>query len=291
MPAIATIGFFDGVHRGHRFLLSQLQAEADRLGEQPMIFTFIQHPRLVLQGTCPPLLTTVDEREQMLELFAETHFLDFEQIQPFTAVQFTHYLATHWKVKHLLLGYNHRFGSDRQSVSSCTDIPLQPEEPEVAFIHAEAYMQNGWKPSSTRIREHLLQGRLREANDLLGYHYSITGKVVPGRQIGRTIGFPTANVQAPAGKLVPAAGVYEVRVLPLDKPALVNIGTNPTVNTQPAAAHCQLTIEAYIPDFHGDLYNQSVTLQFRRRIREEKRFESLDELKAQITNDLTSLSI
>ncbi len=290
MPSIATIGFFDGVHRGHRFLLSQLLAEAERLGEQPLIFTFVQHPREVLQGECPPLLTTTDEREQMLELFAETHFLDFAQIQPFTAAEFTHYLATHWKVKHLLLGYNHRFGSDRQSIQSAADAS-KSAEPEVEYIRADAYMQNGEKPSSTRIREHLLYGRVREANELLGYRYSLTGRVVPGRQIGRTIGFPTANIEPPAGKLVPMAGVYEARILPLDRPALVNIGTNPTVNAEPSAANAHLTIEAYIPGFEGDLYDRSLTLQFRRHIRQEKRFESLDELKAQITNDLKTLQI
>ena len=291
MPAIATIGFFDGVHRGHRYLLSQLQAEAERLGEQPMIFTFVDHPRLVLQGSCPPLLTTIDEREQMLELFAETHFLDFAQIQPFTAAQFTHYLATHWKVRHLLLGYNHHFGSDKQSIQTVQGERAQAKEPEVAFIRAEAYTQRGERPSSTRIREHLLEGRVSEANDMLGYRYALSGKVVPGKQIGRTIGFPTANVQPPVGKLVPAAGVYEARVLPLDRPALVNIGTNPTVNRHLSIVNRQLSIEAYIPGFEGDLYDQTITLQFRRRIREEIRFESLDELKAQITNDIKSVKI
>ena len=290
MPAIATIGFFDGVHRGHRFLLSQLLAHAERLGEQPLIFTFVQHPREVLQGSCPPLLTTTDEREQMLELFAETHFLDFAQIQPFTAAQFTHYLATHWKVKHLLLGYNHRFGSDRQCVQNCA-AAQQSDEAEVAFIRAEAYVQNAEKPSSTRIREHLLSGRIREANELLGYRYALTGRVVTGRQIGRTIGFPTANIEPPAGKLIPMAGVYEARILPLDRPALVNIGTNPTINCQLSIVNSQLSVETYIPGFEGDLYDKALTLQFRRRIREEKRFESLDELKAQITNDLKTITI
>lgn len=297
MPAIATIGFFDGVHKGHRYLFEQLRRCAAEYDERPLIFTFLQHPRTVLaklQGNddfCPSLLTTTDEREQLLGQFGDVHFFDFAEVQPLTAAQFLDYLSDRWKVRHLLMGYNHRFGSDgRLSEEQYAAIAQQVG---IRILRAESYSEGKQKPSSTAIRNLLAQGDIAVANRLLGYEYMLTGRVVHGRMIGRQIGFPTANIVPAPDKLVPAAGVYKAIVSANGQQpiangltnacALVNIGTNPTVG------NTHQTIEVHIPDFSGDLYNQSITLHFTERLREERRFDSLDDLRAQIQCDLAAL--
>lgn len=293
MASIATIGFFDGVHKGHRYLFEQLRRYAAQLSEHALIFTFLQHPRSVLTHDCPQLLTTTDEREQLIGNYGDVHFFDFAEVQPLTAMQFLDYLADRWKVKHLLMGYNHRFGSDgRMRDEQYAEIAAKVG---IKVLRAEPYSENDLRPSSTKIRNLLLEGKIAEANGMLGYNYQLSGRVVHGRMIGREIGFPTANIMPAAEKLIPKAGVYKVEVrcqmsetstdLPIERSqmALVNIGTNPTVG------NTHQTIEVHIPGFVGDLYNQTLRLQFIERIRGEQRFASLDELKAQIQKDLTSI--
>ncbi len=286
MPAIATIGFFDGVHKGHRYLFEQLRGFAGQYDERALIFTFLQHPRSVLTHDCPPLLTTTEERERMLGGYGDVHFFDFAEVQPLTALQFLDYLADRWKVRHLLMGYNHHFGSDgRMSDEQYADIARQVG---MKVLRAEPYSENDLRPSSTKIRNLLMQGNVVEANAMLGYDYQLTGRVVHGRMIGRQIGFPTANIMPAAEKLIPKAGVYRVEVRSQmsdvrSQMALVNIGTNPTVG------NTHQTIEVHIPGFEGDLYNQTLTLQFVERIRGEQRFDSLDELREQINKDLKSI--
>ena len=296
MAGIATIGFFDGVHTGHRYLFEQLHRYASDFDGRPLIFTFLQHPRVVLsklQGHdddhyCPHLLTTIEERERLLGQFGEVHFFDFAEVQPLTAFQFLDYLADRWKVRHLLMGYNHHFGSD--GCLSDEQYQAIAQQVGIYIIRAQSYGEDGIKPSSTSIRKLLQQGDLSEANRLLGYQYMLTGRVVHGRMIGRQIGFPTANIVPATDKLIPAAGVYKAAVdfdsehsSDQSKQALVNIGTNPTVG------NTNQTIEVHIPGFAGDLYNQSITLHFIDRLREERRFASLTDLQAQISKDLTAL--
>lgn len=296
MPAIATIGFFDGVHKGHRYLFEQLHRYASEYDERPLIFTFLQHPRTVLaklQGNddfCPQLLTTTDEREQLLGQYGDVHFFDFAEVQPLTAAQFLDYLADRWKVRRLLMGYNHRFGSDGLSDEQYAAVA---QRVGIRVLRAEPYCEGEQKPSSTAIRNLLAQGNIVEANRLLGYEYMLTGRVVHGRMIGRQIGFPTANIVPASDKLIPAPGVYKAVVsgsfhqpslADSGIPALVNIGTNPTVG------NTHQTIEVHIPDFSGDLYNQSITLHFTERLREERHFASLDELKAQIQKDYETIT-
>lgn len=287
MPAIATIGFFDGVHKGHRYLFEQLRGFAEQLDERVLIFTFLQHPRSVLTHDCPPLLTTTEEREQLLGNFGDVHFFDFAEVQPLTALQFLDYLADRWKVRHLLMGYNHHFGSDGRM--SDEQYAAYAAQVGITILRAQPYSDADLRPSSTKIRNFLLQGNIAEANRLLGYDYQLTGRVVHGRMIGRQIGFPTANIMPATDKLIPAAGVYKVMVkgewlkVKGEEVALVNIGTNPTVG------NTHQTIEVHIPGFEGDLYNQTLTLQFIERIRGEQRFASLNELQAQIRKDLSNL--
>ena len=186
------------------------------------------------------------------------------------------------------MGYNHHFGSD--GCMSDERYQTIAQQVGIHIIRAQSYSEGENKPSSTSIRKLLQQGELLEANRLLGYQYMLTGRVVHGRMIGRQIGFPTANIVPATDKLIPAAGVYKA-VVDFDsehssdqsKPALVNIGTNPTVG------NTNQTIEVHIPGFAGDLYNQSITLHFIDRLREERRFASLTDLQAQISKDLTAL--
>lgn len=283
MPTVATIGFFDGVHKGHQYLFEQLRLQAQAHEERALIFTFLQHPRSVLTHDCPPLLTTLDEREMLIGQYGDVHFFDFAEVQPLTAAQFLDYLSDRWKVRHLLMGYNHHFGSDgRLSDEQYASIARQVG---IEVLRLPPYVEDETRPSSTRIRNALSRGDISCANQMLGYAYHLSGRVVHGRMIGRQIGFPTANIMPDPAKLIPAAGVYKVMVNDERTSdewvmALVNIGTNPTVGN----AH--QTIEVHIPGYDGDLYNRTLTLQFLERLRGEQRFDSLDELREQIHKDL-----
>lgn len=283
MPTVATIGFFDGVHKGHQYLFEQLRLQAQAHDERALIFTFLQHPRSVLTHDCPPLLTTLDEREMLIGQYGDVHFFDFAEVQPLTAAQFLDYLSDRWKVRHLLMGYNHHFGSDgRLSDEQYASVARQVG---IEVLRLPPYVEDETRPSSTRIRNALSQGDISGANQMLGYAYHLSGRVVHGRMIGRQIGFPTANIMPDPAKLIPAAGVYKVMVNDERTSdewvmALVNIGTNPTVGN----AH--QTIEVHIPGYDGDLYNRTLTLQFLERLRGEQRFDSLDELREQIHKDL-----
>ena len=272
-------------------MFEQLRGYAEQYDERALIFTFLQHPRGVLTHDCPPLLTTTEERERLLGQFGDVHFFDFAEVQPLTALQFLDYLADRWKVKHLLMGYNHHFGSDGQMTDE--QYAAVAKQVGITIIRALPYSQGELRPSSTKIRNLLAAGDIQAANRMLGYEYMLSGRVVHGRMIGRQIGFPTANILPDPSKLVPAAGVYKAiavingensgKALSCEKTALVNIGTNPTVG------NTHQTIEVHIPGFSGDLYNQSLTLRLIDRIREERHFASLDELKKQIQQDLQNI--
>ena len=284
MGCISTIGFFDGVHRGHQFLLDCLIKEASLRGLSPVVLTFEEHPDLVLRGIHTPLLTTFSERRQRLLDKGVGQVLPFRfaDIHDLTAEQFLRLIHDRYHVQVLLMGYDHRFGSDKldsfdqyreiaQRVG--VELVLLPQAPDVTV-------------SSTRIREALLKGDVETANELLGYEYTLTGTVVHGNAIGRTIGFPTANLSLPADKLIPASGVYAVKSSISNLPSsisLLNIGHNPTIGSLP------LSVELHIPDFDGDLYDQTLSVSLVRRIRPEQTFPSLDALRTQILLDLHSL--
>ena len=285
MKRIATIGFFDGVHKGHRFLFEHLRALAVQRGLQPLIVTFDTHPRTVLQSDyTPQLLTSLDERVELLKTFGEVLILPFEDIQPLTAAEFMQRLKTKYEVEVLLMGYDHTFGSDR--LRHPQDYQHIGTEVGMEIVSMTEFMAGKWHVSSTEIRHTIQNGNIAVANDLLGRLYSLSGTVVHGNGIGHTIGFPTANIMPDyAEKIIPRNGVYEVEVQGkgLTRNALCNIGTNPTVGNS------ERTIEVYIPRFEGDLYKKHLTLFFTRFIREEHKFDSLDNLKKQILEDLTSI--
>ncbi len=244
---------------------------------------------MLLTGQSPALLTTTEERLRLLSQTGIDHLicLDFAAVQQLTAEAFMRLLHEQYGVDILLMGYDHRFGSDR--LIAIDDYIARGE---AAGIHVRLQEQApAGAVSSTRIRRALQAGHISEANELLGYAYTLSGTVVHGRGLGHQLGFPTANIEPEALKLIPAPGVYATRIyLSDDNPeprtenlSITNIGSNPTVG------NTDTTIETHIPDFKGNLYGRHVTLTFLRRIRGEQRFPSLDALRRQIAADIRQL--
>lgn len=284
MNKIATIGTFDGVHRGHRFLLDQVIRLARADGGRSVVVTFSNSPRSVIEPTfVPSYLTTNSEKRQLLFDFG----IDDVTIKPFTtdlmqlsARQFMQQvLHDELGITTLVIGYDHRFGYNR--AEGFNDYVRYGKEMGIKVMLANEYQFDGKEVSSSAIRQAVSSGNISMANDLLGYHYSIEGQVINGFHIGRTIGYPTANIQLPNNKLVPADGVYAVTVM-LDREeynGMLNIGHRPTFDNG------QRSIEVHLLDFNRDIYSERIQLRFAERIREEKRFESIEELKTQISKD------
>ena len=279
MHKIATIGFFDGVHKGHQFLFSHMRAIGEERGLTPLIVTFDDHPRAVLESDyIPQLLTSSEEREKQLNQYGEVLMLSFAEVQPLTALEFMTRLRDEYDVAAILMGYDHHFGSDK--LKHPQDYRRIGEQCGVEVLTLGEYIENEWHVSSTEIRSALENGNIAMANDLLGHPYVVRGRVVHGKAIGRTIGFPTANI-APLEphKIIPKSGVYIALVnTPTrdDAPAFVNIDANKL-------------IEVYVPSFKGDLYDQILKIRFVRFLREEKHFDTLEELRAQIKEDVDSI--
>ena len=280
---IATIGFFDGVHRGHRFLFAQLKELAHEHDLEPLIFTFDRHPREVLTGVSPAMLTTSMERQHLLALHAEVRVLDFADVRTLTAEQFMQFLHEQENVDILLMGYDHRFGSDQ--LKGFSEYEKVARRVGMRVERAHECLVDGLPVSSTRIRKLLHEGQMKEVNRLLGYKYSLSGVVEHGNGIGRQIGFPTANIRIQSNKLLPMSGVYSAQALVDGKSivAIVNIGNNPTVGND------KISVESHLIDFYGNLYSKEVVLNFDLFIRSEKKFASLNELQEQIAKDLLQL--
>lgn len=288
MSRIATIGFFDGVHKGHQFLFAQVCNIAEQEGLQPLIVTFDQHPRAVLQNDyIPQLITSLEERRALLQQYAEVLVLPFEQIRALTAQQFMSFLKDEYDVQKIVMGYDHRFGSDK--LNQIHDYRLVAQSIGMEIIKQGEYIDGEWHVSSTEIRQALLNGNVVVANELLGRGYTLNGVVVRGKGIGHTIGFPTANIQPETPeKIIPKSGVYAVQARTNTSswmPAILNIGTNPTIGNN------QQTIELHIPHFEENIYGQQVSIVFVRYIREERKFLNIDSLREQIKQDVNSLSI
>ena len=286
MSRIATIGFFDGVHKGHQFLFAQLCSIAEQEELQPLIVTFDQHPRAVLQNDyIPQLITSLEERRALLQQYAEVLVLPFEQIRALTAQQFMSFLKDEYDVQKIVMGYDHRFGSDK--LNQIHDYRLVAQSIGMEIIKQGEYIDGEWHVSSTEIRQALLNGNVVVANELLGRNYTLNGVVVRGKGIGRTIGFPTANIQPETPeKIIPKSGVYAVQARTNTSswmPAILNIGTNPTIGNN------EQTIELHIPHFDENLYGQQIFMKFTRYIREERRFVNISVLREQIEKDISSL--
>ncbi|MBQ3673240.1 MAG: bifunctional riboflavin kinase/FAD synthetase [Paludibacteraceae bacterium] len=287
MAQIATIGFFDGVHKGHQFLFEHLRSLAKKEGLSSLCITFSQHPRTVLQSDyLPQLLSATDDRIHILQQEAdEVLVLDFEQIASLTAHEFMVFIHEQYQVDALLMGYDHHFGCD--NLRTPREYKKIADQIGITLYTLNEYQEGEWHVSSTEIRRELENGNIVMANDLLGRPYTLAGKVVHGNGIGHKIGFPTANI-APAEvhQVIPANGVYSGEVLLADgtqHKAIINIGTNPTVGNS------ERTIEVHIPKLKTDLYGSLLTIIFSRRIRDEHKFDSLEELQEQIKLDIRTL--
>lgn len=281
MPRIVTIGFFDGVHRGHRFLFAQLLELAHERHLEPLIVTFDRHPKEVLTGVCPPMLTTYEERQLLLAHHAEVRVLPFADVQGLTAEQFMRYLQEQEQVEVLLMGYDHCFGSDR--LKGFSEYEAVARRVGLHVERAHECLVDSLPVSSSRIRKLLHEGQIKQVNRLLGYTYSLTGIVEHGNAIGAQIGFPTANICIQSDKLLPMSGVYAVlaNVNGVEYKALANIGTNPTVGND------YLSLEVHLLDFKGDLYDKQLTISFLSFLRKERKFNSLAELQSQIAEDIS----
>lgn len=298
MGRIATIGFFDGVHKGHRYLFKQLNEEAAARGLKPLIVTFEEHPRTVLQSDyIPKLLSTKEERKALLSAYGEVVMLRFSTIRDLTAEQFMIRLKEEYGVEVLLMGYDHRFGSD--GLRNPEDYCRVGAKQGIEVLRMEEYQDGTQHVSSTEIRTALEKGDVERAKELLGRPYALFGKVVHGKGLGRTIGFPTANIEPEEpNKIIPMAGVYEVKVK--GEWSLVNgewslvIGDCSLVNGDCSLVKgiCNIdakgTIEVHLLGYKGNLYGQNLTIQFMQFIRKERQFHSLDELQQQIKADVDS---
>lgn len=282
----ATIGFFDGVHRGHQFMIDSLTTMAHAQGRQSLVITFDRHPRQVVHADyVPQLITTTDEKLQLLHATAadRIEMLHFDtQMAQLSAYEFMRQvLHEKYGVAMLLTGYDNRFGHNR--AEGFADYVRYGEEMGMEVRQNTPIYIDGLRVSSSLIRRLIVEGNITEASNCMGHPYSITGSVAHGFQEGRRIGFPTANiVPESAEKLVPGNGVYATRVSVEGgewMPAMLNIGTNPTFQRQ------QTTIEAHIIGFEGDIYGRKVRVEFGRKLRDEQRFESVEALQKQLEAD------
>ena len=284
-PSVATIGFFDGVHLGHRHLINQVKMAASLNGWCSSIITFPVHPRQVIQSDYQPSL--LSSPEEKIELLASTGIdncilLPFtRELSQLTAWEFMQMLYDQYKVRMLVIGYDHRFGHNR--AETFEDYCRYGRELGIHIMQATAYTQEQDKVSSSVIRRALLSGEVSTATKYLGYPYFMQGTIVSGYQVGRKIGFPTANLQVDfPNKLIPAIGVYAVRVSVNGQSyrGMLNIGHRPTLNNG-----TDLSIEVHILDFEGDIYHQPMRIEFVDFLRPEAKFNSVDELTLQIQKD------
>lgn len=282
---VVTIGTFDGVHQGHKKIIDKLIESAGANQWESVVLTFFPHPRMVLQKESQiKLINTIQERAHLLE----KQDLDHLVIHPFTqefsrmsAEEFvSKILVEQLKAKKVIIGYDHRFGRNRNA--DITD--LKKYGTQFGFEVAEISKQE-WEDvaiSSTKIRKALEVGDIKRANSYLGYPMILSGEVVKGKSLGREIGYPTANLDiAESYKLIPAQGVYVVQCK-IDGTCvygMMNIGTNPTVGGD------RQTVETYFFDFEGDLYGKRLTIELLTRIREEKNFSSIEELVKAMKKD------
>ena len=282
---IAVLGTFDGVHKGHQFLLDVMKAQAQQRGLEPTVITFAQHPLATIRpNDIPPMLSTLENRLIHLEKCGIDCciVLDFnEQLQQMTAREFLNMILLNYGIKTLVIGFNTQFGKDR--IKGVEQYKAIGEEVGIEVIQAPEY---GEGVCSSAIRRHLLNGEIIEANEALGYRFSLCGKVVKGKQLGRTIGFPTANIEIPNSKmLIPDNGVYvvDVTIPHLGKTyrGMLNIGRRPTVDV----ADAPISIEAHVIDFEGDIYGKELRIEFLKFIRPEQAFDSLEALIAQLHHD------
>ena len=284
---IVTLGTFDGVHLGHAAILKKLTQNTQNGTFESTVLTFFPHPRMVLQGKSDlKLLNTINEKIELLEKIGIDNLIIHPFDEKFAELDAEAFVSTilvdQLRVQKIIIGYDHRFGKNRTAniddlISFGTQYGFEVEQISAQEIDEISI-------SSTKIRTALEEGNIQLANEYLGYRYFLSGTVVKGKQLGRTIGFPTANISLEEDyKLVPQNGVYVVRAEIDGKTiyGMMNIGFNPTVQGK------KKTIEVHLFDFDSDIYNCKIQVSILQRIRSEKKFESVEVLKNQLNKDKT----
>ncbi|MBU7571630.1 MAG: bifunctional riboflavin kinase/FAD synthetase [Flavobacterium sp.] len=282
---VATLGTFDGVHLGHKKIIERLTQEAEKSNTESLVLTFFPHPRMVLQGNSViQLLNTIQEKAELLESIGLQNLIIHPFDESFSQLSAEEFVKTilvdQFQIKKIIIGHDHRFGKNRSA--DINDLIAYGKIYDFEVEQISAQEIDEVSISSTKIRKALMSGDIQLANEYLGYNYFITGTVVKGRQLGRTIGFPTANLKIEEEyKLIPLNGVYIVKSHWNGKEifGMMNIGTNPTVDGK------ERTIETNFLDLEEDLYGKEMRIYFLQRIRSEEKFDSIDTLKAAIEND------
>ncbi|MGZ5187843.1 MAG: bifunctional riboflavin kinase/FAD synthetase [Kaistella sp.] len=283
-PLALSIGMFDGVHRGHQTIIKNLNTVAANKGLESAILTFWPHPRTIFSPNDDlKLLNTIEEKTYLLAKNGVKHLFlkEFDEaFRNLTGEEFVkQILVEKLNVKHLIIGHDHTFGKNRsgdfnllQKMSS--EYGFEVEQVEAVDFHDRHI-------SSTQIRNALKDAKIKEANEMLGYTYSVSGTVVDGKKLGRTIGYPTANISASPLKFLPKNGAYIVDVFLKNQhyKGMLSIGTNPTVDGN------SLSVEVYILDFNDDIYGEEISVNFREFLHEEIKFDGLDKLIARLDED------
>lgn len=284
--AVLTVGTFDGVHLGHKKILSKLVENAKDIGGEPVVFTLHPHPRKVLFPETNNLffLNTIEEKAKLLEEIGIKHFIVYPFTHDFANLSSCNFieeiLFNQLKVKQLIVGYDHHFGKDKQGdfkiLKDCTS------KFNIEIFKVKAFEYEGITISSTKIRNKLLEGNIELANKYLDYQYSLSGKVVSGNKIGREIGFPTANIEIDKDKVLPKDGVYAVKLIIDNKEyfGMLNIGIRPTIKNSN-----KKTVEVHLFDFKDNIYDIVLRIYFVKFIRDEQKFQNIEDLKSQLIKD------
>ena len=284
---VLTIGSFDGVHLGHLSVIEHLKEKARQMGGESVIISFEPHPREVLypMEKKPGILTTLPEKISILERCGIDHLIILEFTRELSELSYAEFveliLIGRIGIKALVVGYDHRFGKDR--TGNFENLQQLSRKYHFLLEQEKVFVTEHVNVSSTKIRNALAIGDIRQVNLFLGYPYSVTGEVIEGHRLGRKLGFPTANLQVDnERKLLPANGVYVVRVKVGEEvyPGMLNIGIRPTVSNDG-----RTSLEVHLFDFARDIYRQVLTVDFVARLRGEQKFDGVDELKEQLERD------
>ena len=283
---ILTLGMYDGVHIGHQTIIRKLNEIAAETGGESTLLTFEPHPRLVLNNgnTDLELLTPLDEKMGLLEKYGLQNLVlhpftrEFSQLSSDEFVR--ELLCRQMKIHSIVIGYDHHFGRNREG--NFEQLSNLSKELDFNLIKLDEVKSEGAHISSTQIRNALLEGNVNFAQKGLGRHYSVSGKVIHGDKLGRTLGFPTANLQLPEFKLIPRDGVYMVRVHLKNQKykGLLSIGNRPTVTSSD-----EKRVEVFILDFEQEIYDETLTLELLEFIRKDMKFKSIEELIKQMSSD------
>ena len=284
--SVVTIGTFDGVHIGHKKIIKRLLKIAKEENLQAVVLTFFPHPRMVVQkDTTIKMLNTIDEKTKLLEAEGIDHLVVKKFTKQFSRLTAQDYvqdlLVETLHVKHIIIGYDHHFGRNR--TANINDLKAFGEIYDFKVTEISAQEIDEVTVSSTKIRKALLEGDLKTANTFLGYNFMLTGSIVKGKGIGKQLEYPTANLNIEESyKLIPNNGVYVVKSM-IDGATIfgmMNIGTNPTVDGRVQS------IEVHFFDFSKDIYGLQLEVEILERLRDEKKFDSLEALKQQLSKDL-----